>query len=143
MARVSDQLAELSRRAQSAEAAVAAARTESRVRLTEMVEQSRDKAQRRADGLRASGNRMIKDADNKWTDIQTHWKDLVRTVRTDLQDAQSGADVARAQRRADRAEDSADLAVAFAMAALEEAEYAVLDATLARADANDAVAGVR
>jgi len=139
---MSDQLAELSRRAKDVETAATAAMTQNREKLTHLVDRARAKAQRRADGLRVDGARVIKEADNRWNDIQTHWKDLVRTVRTELQDARDGFDVDRAQRRADRAEAGADLAVAFALAALEEAEYAVLDATLARADANDTVAGV-
>ena len=40
------------------------------------------------------------------------------------------------------AEADAVLAINIARAAVQEAEYAVLDAALARADANDAVAGV-
>ena len=44
-------------------------------------------------------------------------------------------DVKKAERRAESAEDDAVSAVAFAEAGLEEAEYAVLYATVARMDA--------
>jgi hypothetical protein len=42
-----------------------------------------------------------------------------------------------AQRTADGAEADADFAVDYALAAIEEAEYAVLDATLARMEADE------
>jgi len=42
-----------------------------------------------------------------------------------------------AQRVADGAEADADFAVDYAIAAIEEAEYAVLDATLARMEADE------
>jgi hypothetical protein len=45
-------------------------------------------------------------------------------------------DAKKARHRANVAEDDAVAAVAFAEAALEEAEYAVLNATLARMDAD-------
>ena len=47
-------------------------------------------------------------------------------------------DAKKVRHRADAAEDDAVDAVAFADAALEEAEYAVLNATLARMDADAA-----
>ena len=43
----------------------------------------------------------------------------------------------RAQRRAERRADDAAFAVEFAYAAIEEAEYAVLDAELARMEAEE------
>ena len=42
----------------------------------------------------------------------------------------------RAQKRAANAEDDAAFAVEFASAAIEEAEYAVLNATLVRAESD-------
>ena len=43
----------------------------------------------------------------------------------------------RAQRNAEIAEDDASFAVEYAYAAIEEAEYAVLDAALARKQADE------
>ena len=45
-------------------------------------------------------------------------------------------DLERAQKRGANAEDDAAFAVEFASAAIEEAEYAVLNATLVRAEAD-------
>jgi hypothetical protein len=46
-------------------------------------------------------------------------------------------DLHEAQRRADRAEDDARFAIDFAYSAIGEAEYAVLDASLARMEADE------
>ncbi len=46
----------------------------------------------------------------------------------------------RAEKIAEKREDDAAFAVQFAYAAIEEAEYAVLDAALARAEADEASA---
>jgi hypothetical protein len=45
-----------------------------------------------------------------------------------------------AGQRADRAEEAAAAAIEFATAALEEAEYQILNAALARSEADDAAA---
>jgi hypothetical protein len=141
--RVSDQLTELSRRAKGVEDSAGTARAQSREKLTALVNQARDQAERGADRLRSAGERMMKNADDQRNSIHAHWTNLVRTARTDMRDAKADHDVARAQDRADQAEESAEWAVGIALAAVEEAEYAVLDAALARAEADDAVTGVR
>jgi hypothetical protein len=46
-------------------------------------------------------------------------------------------DLHRAQSKADNAEDDAAFAIDYAYGAIEEAEYAVLDAALARMDADE------
>jgi hypothetical protein len=48
--------------------------------------------------------------------------------------------VDRAEKIAEKREDDAAFAVEFAYAAIEEAEYAVLDAALARTEADEASA---
>jgi hypothetical protein len=52
----------------------------------------------------------------------------------------AGFDVRRAEHRAKWAEEDALAAVEFAILAVEEAEYEVLDALLARAEADDLAA---
>ena len=49
-------------------------------------------------------------------------------------------DVDRAEKIAEKREDDAAFAVEFAYAAIEEAEYAILDAALARTEADEASA---
>jgi hypothetical protein len=59
----------------------------------------------------------------------------------DVEGKRAAHDLKTAQRAADQAEDDAIVAVDFAYAAIGEAEYAVLDATLARREADDMATG--
>jgi len=139
MARTTEALAELSRRAESVREAADAAHAEPREALADRVERARAQAATRADSLREHVGSLPQDGTDRWNQVQIAWKDHVRTVRTEVQDKQAEANPQRAERRAERAEDYSHYALAFALAALEEAEYAVLDAALARADARGIV----
>lgn len=141
MAQKSNALAELSERAKSAEDAVGPAATETRDKLAARVAQERATADEGATKVRASADAGEKDLAAHWHHLQTGWKDHVRKTQVTLQDNHTKHDAAKAQRRADRAETNAADAIAFAISAIQEAEYAVLDAVLARADAEEAVAG--
>jgi gas vesicle protein len=141
MARVSEQLAELSRRAKAAEDAADAARAETREKLAARVDQARTNAERRANELGDMSDALAQDASDRWSGIQGRWKDHVSAMRAQVQERQAERDAKRTERRAEAAEDDAAYAISFAISAVEEAEYTVLDATLARADADAAGAG--
>jgi hypothetical protein len=141
MAHLSEQLAELSRRAKAAEDAGDAARAETRDALAARVDQARANAERRANELGDMTAAAAQDASDRWSEIQGRWKEHVSAVRAQVQERQAERDASRAERRAEAAEDDAAYAISFAISAVEEAEYAVLDATLARADADAAAAG--
>ena len=64
-------------------------------------------------------------------------------VRADVDQQKAMFDASNAVTRADWAENSAAMAVDHAYAAIEEAEYAVLDAILARREAQDALTSAR
>jgi hypothetical protein len=70
--------------------------------------------------------------------VQCTWSGHVARLREDVEAKKADRDAKKTQHRADEAEDDAIIVVAFAEAALEEAEYAVLTATLARLDATAA-----
>jgi hypothetical protein len=57
-------------------------------------------------------------------------------IRQNIDEKRSEHDLNAAQRAADNAEDDAGVAIQYAYAAIEEAEYAVLDATLTRMNAD-------
>jgi gas vesicle protein len=145
MARLSEQLAELSRRAKAAEDAADAARAETREKLAARVDQARTNAERRANELGDTSDALAQDASDRWSEIQGRWRDHVSAMRVQVQERQVERDAKRAERRAEAAEDDAayaiSFAISFAISAVEEAEYAVLDATLARADADAAGVG--
>ena len=64
----------------------------------------------------------------------------VAKIREDIDTKRAEHDADRAEKIAEKREDDAAFAVQFAYAAIEEAEYAVLDAALARAEADEASA---
>ena len=132
----SDDLTTLAQRAKVAEDRVAAARTQTRADLEKQAAKVRDGAQRKADGLQAQTASAAAGASQWWSDVQTSWSGHVARVRQDIEDKKADKDVKRAQHRAEAAEDDAVTAVAFADAALEEAEYAVLNAALSRMDSD-------
>ena len=72
---------------------------------------------------------------NRWADLQRSWDAHVAKVRERLDSRRAEHDVKRAQKRAEDAEEYASYAAAFAYSTVVEAEYAALDAALARMDA--------
>ena len=131
----SDDLMALAQRAKVAEDRVAAAKTQSRSDVEKAAAAVRDAAQQKADQLQAQTATAAAGASQWWSDVQRTWSGHVARVREDLETKKADRDAKKAKRRADEAEDDAVIAVAFADAALEEAEYAVLTARLARLDA--------
>ena len=74
---------------------------------------------------------------DRWEDVQEAWNQAIAKVREDVEGRKTEHDLHKAQRRADWAEDDARFAIDFAYSAIGEAEYAVLDASLARMQADE------
>jgi hypothetical protein len=134
----SDDLMELAQRARLAEDRVAAARSQARSDVEQEVARVRDAAQRKPDQLQAQTATAAAGTSQWWSDVQRMWSGHVARIREDIGGKKAEMDAKVARRRGDVAEDDAVAAVAFAESALEEAEYAVLSATLARMDADAA-----
>ena len=134
----SDNLTELAQRAKVAEDRVAKAKSQKRSDVERETARVRDAAQQKADQLQAQTAKAATGASQWWSDVQSTWSGHVARIREDVEGKKAEMDVKKVQHRADTAEDDAVAAVAFAEAALEEAEYAVLTATLARMDADAA-----
>jgi len=135
---LSDELARLSVRAKQAEERAAAAKTEAREQLEETVEQARNSSQQAAAEL-GSKKAAATEQSKAWAaGIQKSWNEHVAQTRQriDARKARHAAD--RAEADAEDAEDYADYSIDLAYSAIEEAEYAVLDALLARKDAASA-----
>ena len=134
MPSVPEYLADLARRAQQAVDAVEAAGAETREALVSRVERTRTDAERMADSLHAGAIAAEREAVSRWSRIQADWKDHVLSMRSHIRDHRAGRDVAGLAERAEYAERYAQAAVDLAAAAVRHAEYAVLDAALARSD---------
>ena len=74
------------------------------------------------------------DASEHWQAVKSSWSDHVQHLHDKASDKKTQLDLRTAQRDADGAEDYAATSVQFALAAIDEAEYAALDA---RAYADD------
>jgi hypothetical protein len=134
---LSAQLADLSVRAKNAEDAVAAAQKEAHDKVVARTEQAHAAATAAIDKV----NRDIKSASN---DVTSHWDALKMKVGADMDAwnakiAQLKHDqgIKRADNHAERLEWEASFAVDYAVAAIEEAKSAVLDAIVDRIEAEE------
>ena len=128
---LSEQLEDLSVRAKKAEDDAAAAQKEAHAAIQARV----DKLQ--ADTATRMATASAKDAAiGRWTTLQQQVKAENDRIRADIDAKKAEHDAARAERKAERAEDNAAAAIAFAYDTVVYAESAVLDAIMARADAD-------
>jgi hypothetical protein len=138
---LSDQLTKLSARAREAEHRAEAAKTEARAQLEQDVKTAREAAQAQAEELGKAAEPGIAAYSDWWDNVQKSWNDHIAVIRRNIDEKRAGHDVTAAKRAADIAEADAEFAVNFALGAIDEAEYAVLDATLARMNADSLVSG--
>jgi len=75
-----------------------------------------------------------------WTNVQRSWNEQMGAMHKDIDEKRAAHDVKTAQRHADSAEEDAAIAIELAYGAVVEAEYAVLDAALARVQADEMAA---
>ena len=139
MAKLSEQLADLSVRAKHAEDAVSAAQKEAQDKVLARREQARAAATAAAEKV----NRDIKSAGDsvksagdaaakKWSAFQTKVSNDLQSIKEGIAQKKQDLDVRLAEKHADHLEWEAGLAVDYAIAAVEQAELAVLDALAGR-----------
>ena len=137
---LSDELIKLSARAKEAEERFAAATTEARGQLEHDVKGARESAQAQAARLQEAAEADKEKISEWWAGMQKSWSDHLAGIRRDVDAKRAELETKAVQRAADNAEKDATFSVRFALAAVEEAEYAVLYATLARMDADSVAA---
>jgi len=141
MAKLSEQLADLSVRAKHAEDAVSAAQKEAHDKVMARREQARAAATTAAEkverNIKSAGDSMKsvgEAAAKKWTAFQTKISNDLQSIKEGIAQKKQDLDVRQAEKHADRLEWEAGLAVDYAIAAVEQAELAVLDAVAGRMD---------
>ncbi len=134
---LSDDLTRLAARAKDAEDHAAAVRGKSKADLEHDVATIRASADAQADTLRKEAEAHKSKLSAAWHDLQRTWNAHIAKIRDDIDAKRAEHDIDRAQRRAEGAEEDAGFAISFAYASIEEAEYAVLDAALARMEADE------
>jgi hypothetical protein len=133
----SDDLTKLADRAKEAEERVAAAREKGKADLEADLEYARGVGEEQAKALSETAEEGKGRISDRWEGVQEAWNQAIAKVREDMEGRKTEHDLHKAQRRADSAEDDARFAIDFAYSAIGEAEYAVLDASLARMEADE------
>ncbi len=133
-------LSKLTNRAREAEQRAADAATQARTDLEKSVAASRASAEDQAAKLKETAASSKDKISGWWDEQQQAWNDRVTKVRKHLDEQKTTYDLVTLENQAELAESDAKFAIDYAYSAIEEAEYAVLDAILARADVNDAIA---
>jgi hypothetical protein len=135
---LSEQLAELSVRAKHAEDAVAAAQKEAH----EKIEQRKEQAHAAAMEATEKVNQEVKSVKDT---ASRNWKALEAKITADVQVLKAGIvhrkrerEAGRAEHTAERLEWEAGFAIDYAVASIEQAELAVLDAIAGRVEADQA-----
>ena len=134
---LSDQLRRLANRAEEAEKNAAAASDKAKADLEQDRENSRAVAQQEAAQLREAADAGRGKISDWWNDVQRSWNEHVAQIQKNVEGKKAEIDLDRAKGRADNAEADAEFAIEFAYTAIGEAEYAVLDANLARKEADE------
>jgi hypothetical protein len=132
---LSDDLTKLAARTKEAETRTTAARDQARADLEREVSSARASGDAQAEKLRQAADEGDEKITGFGRDLQRSWNEHIAKVREDLESRKAEHDVHKAQRRAERAEDYASFEIDLAYSAVVEAEYAALDAVLARMDA--------
>src|SRR6188508_2468277 len=125
---VTDNFAKLREQVEKADSTIKAAAEQNQTEIQAKVDEARRDADERAAELRAKGDEATREGESHWREMQA---DLKRHIERDRQ----RMDAKVADSDADWAEADAEDAIAFALSAIVEAEYATLDAMLARENA--------
>ena len=138
--KASAQLKRLSERASKAEADANALKAKDKAALEQKVDTAKADAKQASDNLKASAKESQDEITQWWGQVQDNWKSHIAKVRKHADQARANMKADQLEMGAEIAEDNAASAVDFAYAAIEEAEYQVLNAAKARSDAEDSKA---
>ena len=133
---VSDELSKLAARATEAEDRVRAAGKKAKDGLEEDLDFTRSAVEKQNKVLHELVSEEKGRISDHWSDLEAAWNGIVTKVREDVESRKAQHDRHEAERKADWAEDDARVAINFAYSAIVEAEYAALDASLARMEAD-------
>ncbi|MCW3008807.1 MAG: hypothetical protein JWP17_3433 [Solirubrobacterales bacterium] len=131
-----DRFSELRQQVNQAESNIKAAASEDSAKLTAKADEARKAADEHAAQFAATAQDTSKQAEAHWNELQSSWDQHTQRIRQRIAEKKAEHDAASAQRDAEWAENDAVNAVDFALVTVQEAEYAVLDAAVARANAD-------
>jgi hypothetical protein len=129
---VKDNFGKLKAQVEKADRTVKAAAEQSQEEIQAKVDEARRDADERAAELRAKSNENVRAEKSQWREMQADLNNHIERVRQRMDAKKAAVDADVADSDADWAEADAEDAIAFALSAIVEAEYATLDAMLAR-----------
>jgi hypothetical protein len=137
MKALSEQLTGLAARSKDTEDVVAAAQEKNRARL----ESQRDKLKTSIAAGNANAEKRASADEAKtqqwWNDTRASVDARFAAMRAEADERRTEKDIKKAERHANHAEQDAADAIDWALYVLDQAEYSVIDAVIARADADD------
>ncbi len=137
---LSDQLTELAARTKKLEDAAAANKAKSQAELEQDQEKLNTKMQSQAESIQASVDKKQADARAWWTETTKRFEQRRAEGRSKMEQMKAERKLDKAQNTADYMQDVAVDYVAWAAYAVTAAEYAVTDAAIARKSADELVA---
>jgi hypothetical protein len=136
--RLSEQLAELSVRARGAEEALSAAEKEAHDKIAARQQQARDAATKAVEKVNHEAKSANQSAARNWNAVKAKLADDMSHLKADVARVKHDHDVKGAENHADRLESDAAFAIDYAIASVEQARLAVLDAVDGRRAAEKA-----
>jgi hypothetical protein len=136
--RLSEQLSDLSVRAKSAEQALDAAEKEAHNKIVARKEQAYAAATKAVEKVNQEVKSANDTATRNWASVKAKIADDMNHLKADIAHHKHDRDVKRAASRADRLEWEAGFAIDYAIASVEQAKLAVLDAVDGRLAAEEA-----
>ena len=140
---MSDQLSKLAARTKALEDHAAAARQKARTDLEQDVQAASDASMADAEALGKDLDAQEAEVSAWWTGVSRSWDEHIAKARGRVDRKKQQHDLKAAQRDADDAADYASYLIDYIYAAVDEAEYAVLDATLAQREADELAAEIK
>lgn len=135
---MSQQLADLSVRAKSVEEAWTAAQKEARDKILARKAHARAAAKSAVEKVSEEIKSVGDSASRDWNALKAMIASDMKSLKADVAEAKRELDAQLAENRAENLEWEAELAIDYAIAAVEQAKFAVLDAVDARAAADEA-----
>jgi hypothetical protein len=136
--RLSDQLADLSVRAKGAEQALDAAEREAHDKIVARKQQAHAAATKAVEKVNQEVKSANDTANRNWNAVKAKIADDMNHLKANVAHVKHEHDVKRAETKADRLEWEAGFAIDYAIAAVEQAKLAVLDAVDGRVAAEQA-----
>jgi hypothetical protein len=136
--RLSEGLAELSVRAKNAEDAVVTAQAEAHDKIVVRRQQARAAATAAVEKVNQEIKSAGEAAARDWNTVKAKITADINTLKADTAKTKHSLDVKHAENRADRLEWEAGFAIDYAIASVEQAKLAVLDAIDGRVEAGRA-----